>query len=313
MLSMKHIFPNYSKIRDYIKPLNINGLKGRMMLIPSSKVGKKREILMIYGHHASIERLYGLAEELTKYGNVTAPDLPGFGGMDSFYSIGMKPTIDNLADYLATFIKLKYKKKKVTIIGMSLGFVITTRMLQRYPEMTKNVDVLVSMVGFTRHDDFKVNKNMMRLYKMLGQIFRHRLPAAFFHNVVLHPTVIRTFYAKTPNARKKFDHLSKEDFKRGMDFEVILWRSNEVRTYMEMLLAMGELDNCTKQINLPVYHVSVEGDQYFDHPTVEQHMRVIFNDFTEFVAKLPNHAPSVVASSEEAAPMIPKGLRTLLS
>ncbi|MCA9328638.1 alpha/beta hydrolase [Candidatus Saccharibacteria bacterium] len=310
---MKDIFPNYSEMQAHIQSLNINGLRGRMLRMPSSKPNKKREILLLYGHHASIERQYGLAEELTKYGNVTLPDFPGFGGMDSFYKIGMKPTLDNMADYLATFVQLRYKRKKVTIIGMSLGFVIATRMLQRYPELTKKVDLFISLVGFTRYDDYKIKKNLLRIYKLIGHTFRLRIPAVFFYNVILHPSVIRMGYAKTPNAKHKFEHLSKDDFRRGIEFEVYLWRCNEVRTYMEMSLAMFNLDNCTKQINLPIYHVSADKDQYFDHPVVEQHMRVIFTDFTEFVAKMPNHAPSVVATKEEAAPFIPKGLRKLLS
>ena len=120
-------------------------------------------------------------------------------------------------------------------------------------------------------------------------------------------------YAKTPNAKAKFNYLSRDDFKRAIEFEVILWRVNDVRTYMKMLLEMLALDNCTKQINLPVYHVSVDGDQYFNNQIVEQHMRVIFTAFTEFKAVVPTHAPSIVASKEEAKPFVPKGLRKLLS
>ncbi len=299
-------------MQSHIQNININGLNGRMLRIPSTKKPGK-EILMVYGHHASLERIYGLADELSQYGNLTAPDLPGFGGMDSFYTLKMKPDIDNLADYLATFIKLRYKRKKITIIGMSLGFVIATRMLQKYPELTKKVEIIVSMVGFTRKDDGKVSKKMTRSYWLLAQIFSRKIPAWFFYNIVLHPSLVRAMYAKTPNAKAKFKHLSREDFKRAIDFEVILWRVNDVRTYMVMLLEMLALDNCTKQINLPVYHVSVDGDQYFNNQIVEQHMRVIFTDFTEFKAVLPNHAPSIVASKEEARPFVPKGLRKLLA
>lgn len=309
---MKDIFTNYDVMQSHIQSLNINGLKGRMLRIPSLK-NPSKEILMIYGHHASLERVYGLADELSQYGTVTAPDLPGFGGMDSFYSIKMTPNIDNLADYLATFIKLRYKRKKITIIGMSLGFVIATRMLQKYPELTKKVEIIVSMVGFTRKDDGKVSKKMTRSYWLLAKIFSRRIPSWFFYNLVLNPSVVRAMYAKTPNAKAKFKHLSKQDFKRAIDFEVILWRVNDVRTYMKMLLEMLSLDNCTKQINLPVHHVSVDGDQYFNNQVVEQHMRVIFTDFTEYKAILPNHAPSIVASKEEAGPFVPKGLRKLLS
>ena len=299
-------------MQSHMRAINVNGLKGRMLRIPSLK-NPNNEILMLYGHHASLERIYGLADELSQYGNLTAPDLPGFGGMDSFYSIKMDANIDNLADYLATFIKLRYKSKKITIIGMSLGFVIATRMLQKYPELTKKVNILVSMVGFTRKDDGKVSKKMTRTYWLLATIFSRKIPAWFFYNTVLQPAVVRAMYAKTPNAKAKFKHLNRKDFKRAIDFEVILWRVNDVRTYMKMLLEMLSLDNCTKQINLPVYHVSVDGDQYFNNQIVEQHMRVVFTDFTEYKAVLPNHAPSIVASKEDAKPFVPKGLRKLLA
>ena len=132
-------------------------------------------------------------------------------------------------------------------------------------------------------------------------------------NLILHPSVIRTFYAKTPNARSKFDHLSKEDKRRALDFEVILWRDNDVRTYMIMILEMLSLDNCNKQVRVPVHNVSVQGDQYFDNQVVEQHMRVIFENYSESKAVLPNHAPSIVATKEEALPFVPKKLRTILA
>lgn len=311
---MKKIFKNIEAMQSHMQPLEINGLKGRMLRIPASKKSKaNREILMLYGHHASLERVYGIAEDMSQYGNVTIPDYPGFGGMDSFYAIGMKPTLDNFADYLATFVKMRYRGKKVTIMGMSLGFVFATRMLQRYPELVKKVDLTISIVGFTRHDDFTLSKGRQRAYKALAHVFKYRLPAAFFYNVLLHPTVLRTFYGKTHNARNKFEHLTQEERKQMMEFEVILWRDNEVRTYMETSLMMLSLDNCQKQIKLPVHHASVENDQYFDNAIVEQHMRVIFTDFTNHVAVLPNHAPTIVADKEESAPFVPKSLRKVLN
>ena len=246
---------------------------------------------------------------MSQYGNVTVPDYPGFGGMDSFYGIGMKPTLDNLADYLATFVKLRYRGKKLTIMGMSLGFVIATRMLQRYPELVKKIELHVSVVGFTRHDDFTLSKKRQRIYKLLAHIFKYRIPAAFFYNVLLHPTVLRTFYGRTHNAKNKFKHLSDDQKRQMMEFEVVLWRDNDVRTYMQTALAMLTLDNCLKQIKLPVHHVSVEHDQYFDNAIIEQHMRVNYTDFTNHVAVLPNHAPTIVAGKKESAPFVPKSLR----
>ena len=119
----------------------MNGLNGRMLRLPSQNAKYKREMLLIYGHHSSIERMKGFVDILSHYGNITVPDLPGFGGMEPFYKIGEKPTIENYADYLAAFVKLRFKRKKFVLIGMSFSVPIYVRMLQKYPELVKNVDI----------------------------------------------------------------------------------------------------------------------------------------------------------------------------
>jgi hypothetical protein len=79
-----------------------------------------------------------------------------------------------------------------------------------------------------------------------------------------------------------------------------------------MAKEMANLDNCEDQVDLEVHHVSVEKDQYFDQATVEQHMRVVFNDYHEHIAVMDNHSPSINATKEKAAPLIPKTLRKVL-
>lgn len=297
---------------DYITPLYINGLQGRMLHIPSS-TDKKREMLYVYGHHSSLERFWGVMEDLSQYGNVTMPDLPGFGGMDSFYKIGKEATLDNLADYLASFIKLRYKRKNVTIIGLSLGFVIVTRMLQRNPELVKKVNLLISAVGFTHKDDFNFSNARYKFYLYLGKIFRRPIPAMFFKNVVLNPLLLKLAYSKTRNAKDKFKGYSKSERRSIMKHEVYLWHANEVRTHFHTAVEFLTLDNCQKKIKLPVWHISVETDRYFDHHRVEQHMRIIFEDYHEVKSTLSSHAPSMVQTPEEAEPFLPQKLRKLLS
>lgn len=149
------------------------------MLAMPSPPKKKREILIIYGLHASLERMIGMAEDLNQYGGVTLPDLPGLGGMDSFYKIGEKPSLDNMADYLATFVKMRYRRKKVTIVGMSFGFVIVTRMLQKYPELRSKVNTVVSVVGFVHKDDFHFSRKKYLFFRYGASFFSNRLPALF--------------------------------------------------------------------------------------------------------------------------------------
>jgi len=285
-----------------------------MLHVPARGKGK-RELVFVYGHHSSLERWWGLMEVLSQYGTVTMPDLPGFGGMESFYKVGRTPTVDNMADYMATFIKWRYKRtKKITLVGMSFGFIVITRMLQRYPELTNKVDLLVSLVGFAHHDDFTFSPLRHRMYSVASKIGSYRLPAFVFRHVALNAPTLRLVYARTHNAKKKFAAaVTKEDFNRLMDVEVGLWQSNDVRTYMFTSHEFLSLDNCKVQVDLPVWHVTTVNDHFFDHAVVEQHMRVIFADFHEVETKLMSHAPSVIADAKMAAPLVPQKLRKVLS
>ncbi len=310
LVSMKKEVSN--KPADYIQPLYINGLEGRVLHMPAPKANA-REVLFVYGHHSSLERWWGVVKFMNRYAAVTMPDLPGFGGMDSFYKIGKEGSIDNLADYLAAFIKMRYKRKKVVIVGMSLGFVVATRMLQRYPELTKKVDMLVSFAGFAHRDDFTFSKLRKGFYLNAARFFTLKWPAMAFRYIGLHPWILRTVYTKTHNAREKFDGVVDEELEELVRFEIGLWHDNDVRTYMKTTTQFLNLDNCTKQIDLPVYHVGVKADRYFDNHAVEQHFRIIFNDYTLLtMLELANHAPSVIADEKAASVFIPPKLRRML-
>jgi hypothetical protein len=73
------------------------------------------------------------------------------------------------------------------------------------------------------------------------------------------------------------------------------------------------VDNCHKKVDLPVWHISVEGERYFNNQHVEQHFGVIFKEYHSAVSVLDNHAPSVIATKEEAAPLIPQKIRDVLA
>jgi pimeloyl-ACP methyl ester carboxylesterase len=310
--------PNKKQMADYILPLNINGLQGRMLRMPPPK-GKRREIMFVYGHHSSLERNFGVAEFLNKYGGVTVTDMPGFGGMDPFYKIGKKPTLDDMADYLAAFIKLRYKKnQRFDLTGLSLGFMIVTRMLQKYPDIAARINVLVSFAGFAKRDDFKYKRSTYYLFRGGTWFFSRRLPAAFLKYFAFRSFFIRLGYKyfEPMFVKEKDTKIRRADEKQRqerIDFEVFLWQSNDPRTYMSIAHTMFTLDLTRHHVDHSVYHVAIEGDRYFENVRVEQHMRRIFSDFILVDAKLPAHAPSIIASAKEAAPYVPAQLRKLLS
>lgn len=299
---------------DYIVPLNINGLEGRLLHLPAPKnKSASVEILFIYGHHSSLERWWGLMQVLNRYAPVTMPDMPGFGGMDSYYKLGKKPSIDNLADYLAAFIKMRYKRKKIVIAGMSFGFVVATRMLQKYPELTKKVVMMVSIVGFAHKDDFIFTKPRYHFYLQAGRMLSIKIPAFMFRHTALNTTILKKFYGRTRNAKHKFAQAKDaEDLKNIKNTEVGLWHDNDVRTWAYTSTQFLQLDNCTKRIKLPIWHISAKNDHYFDNHVVEQHMRTIFTDFYGADINLEAHAPSVIATEKDAAPLVPLRIRRAL-
>jgi pimeloyl-ACP methyl ester carboxylesterase len=297
---------------NFIMPLNMNGLQGRMLRMPP-KGRKKKEILFIPGHHTNLERVYGVAEALNQYGGVTIPDLPGFGGMQSFYRLGDKPTLDNFADYLAAFIKLRFHRKRITVIGFSFGFAVVTRMLQKYPDIAAQVDDLISLVGVVRKDDFKFKRSTYFIFRWASSLFSTRLIGGITSKVFLRRPVIEFCYRIVEGRHSKLKDADEEERKRRIAFEVTLWKQNDFRTWMDTTITLFRLNLCTEPINLPVHHINVQSDRYFDHDLVEQHMRIIFTKVDATVSKLPNHAPSVVATKKDAQPFFPPKIRRILS
>jgi pimeloyl-ACP methyl ester carboxylesterase len=298
---------------DFIAPLNINGLDGRMLHAPASrKKSREKEILLVYGHHAMLERWWSLVQNLQTYGNVTMPDLPGFGAMDSFEKINRRPTIDAYADYLAAFIKLRYRRKKVAIVGISFGFLVVTRMLQKYPELVKKVTLLVSIVGFMHEDDFVYTPTQRRLYRRATRLFATKPVAFFIRYACLNRYVLTKMYAKMPNSKRRMIEVTPEEFEETMDFEVKLWQANDVRTHWLTTSEFLGVDNCTKHINLPIMHVASEQDHYFNNEFVKQHMLVVFKDYQQFIARSKAHTPSILADKKAAGVLLPPGLRRQL-
>lgn len=296
---------------DYIMPLNINKLEGRMMYLPAPK-GKSRDILLVPGHHGMLERWWSLSENLNDYGSVTVPDLPGFGGMDSFYTIGLKPTIDSYADYLAAFIKLRFKRKKITVVGISFGFVVVTRMLQLYPELTKKVDMLVSLVGFMHRDDFVYSPAQQKFIQYFTRLLATKPMVGFQKAVLLNRPTINFIYNHAPNSKTRQFELGREEFEATIDFEANLWKINDVRTHWLTTSEFINIDNCGSRIDLQVIHVVSKVDHYFNNDVVKEHMLVVFSGYKRYLANGKYHTPSVIADKKGAGVLLPTGLRRLL-
>lgn len=302
------------KIKKAIAPFHVNGMDGRILRLPAP-ASKRRQILLLYGHHASLERMAGIAEVLNKYGAVTMPDLPGFGGMDSFYKIGQKPHVDAYAEYLAAVMKLYYRRRRVTIVAMSFSVPLIVRTLQKHPDLAKRVDMVISIAGFLHRDDFIFSKHLYWSLRSLARLLSFRPAATFFKRFIFTKPVIAMTYWLGKNKHSKMkDAIDRKELERRINFEVGLWQMNDVRTRAYTMKEMFTLDLFQgEKLDIPFYHITASEDRYFDNNIVVQHMAIVFNKVELIPSNMANHAPTTVATAKEAAPYIPRRIRTLLS
>jgi len=98
-----------------------------------------------------------------------------------------------------------------------------------------------------------------------------------------------------------------------VEFEVVLWQANDVRTHWLTTSEFLKLDNCNVRVDLPLWHVASQGDHYFNNEIVSQHMQVVFSDYHQVTATTKAHMPSVLADKKGLAVLVPPALRHVLN
>lgn len=283
-----------------------------MLRCPSTTSRSKNEILIVYGQKSSIEKWFPLANELSKYGSVTIPDLPGFGGMESFYKLGIKPTIDDYADYMAAFIKLKYRRKRLSIVGLSFGFVIITRMLQKYPELSKKINLLFNVSSFSHHSDLKVNKFQKVRLRIYTKFFTLNLPASIYRAIILRPHLYNRLSKRMRLIQQKSPDNQKE-FKEKYRFDLKLRRKNNVKTQMFTLNQLLSLDNLLQTVDLPVWTVNGIHESHLNLDRVNQHLNVVYSKVHKIKVKKHSQDPFMFYSDADIEAMMPARVKNLLN
>jgi pimeloyl-ACP methyl ester carboxylesterase len=294
---------------EFIMPININGMDGRMLRVDSHNRHNRREILVIYDMQSNLEKWWGLAVALKSYANVTLIDLPGLGGMDSFYSIGRKPNLDNMADYIASFIKLKYKRKSLSIIAIGFGFTLVTRMLQNNPDIENKVHSVICINGYSHKDDFNIKNSDRRIMKVYSFICSTK-PVS---------DILRLTLNNTPMLKLKYPLSKIKGTRKGpskefiRQFKIDLVKATDLRTKMHLNLELLNLDNCKIRINKPLWHITTSNsDQNVDLKLVEQHFRVIFDSYHHLPTKISGAMPLVMNDEKVAIKYLPAKVRRLL-
>ena len=297
---------------SYLERLAVGQLRGRLWQAPALKPPLDQHVIVVvYGHHASLERMAGLAQYLRRFGRVVMPDLPGFGGMDSFYKIDQLPTLDNYALYLKRFLEERLDKGQTfSLLGFSLGFQVVTRFLQLYPDWQPRIRLTLSLAGFLSGRSLQFTARRHRWYLRGIALAKTQFGGWLFRRLILNRWVLRGFYGRTLSARRKF--ASQPERLQLLKAEIRLWQINDVRTWAFTARAMIVGDLSSPAVDLELYHVAAEDDHFLDNDHNLGRLRLVYNEVRLFLIELTAHAPTVVADVAEVEALIPADLVKLL-
>lgn len=298
-----------------VETINIGGLKGRLLHLSPKTKSKNKQILLIYGMHSSLERMYSTALFLNRYGEVTLPDLPGIGGMEPFYKINKRLTLDNYADYLYTILKSRKLVSKVDVVAMSFGFMVLTRMLQKYPETEAWFDNVISFVGFGQANDFQYSLFKRRAYIVISDVMSTRLGGWIAAKLIFNPLSLRLMFRVLGTFNPKYQYGFRTDPEGTVAMELDLWQKNDARTRFAIYKLFFEFNLCNDlhKIKVPLLDLTTPNDQYLDPKRVQASLRAIYTNVESARLNSRLHAPSVIGTESEVAKAFPEKAKQILS
>lgn len=303
-------FSTDSKIKPYI----YKTLKGRFVHLPAARKDAKRTFVVLYGQHATLERIMPIMEALTEYGDVYGVDNPGFGGMDSSYRIKEYPSLDFYAGHLKYFIDTHIPaERQLTLLGISFGFQIVTKTLALYPELNKRTETAMSFVGFVHHQDFSMplSYSVPLLYFMANG-GRFWLGSKIAELCLKEPIIVGVYQLTKP-IQVKFRSLPKEEAKRYAREQAWLWRVNDARTHAATAWDFFKKNDLTGHtIDATVIHVGVPNDHLFDNSRISAELKQIYNKVELYDMELENHAPLDVETPDKVHSLMPDTLKVVL-
>ncbi len=305
----KSLFSNDPAYRPY----EFMGLNGRYAHWPANSNKARRTFVLLYGQHATLERITGVAGALREFGDVYMVDTPGFGGMDAPYKIDKYPSLEFYADHLKHFVdEYLPKDRQLTFMGISYGFQIITKTLASYPELSSRTEEAISFVGFVNYKDF----DMPLSYKIILMYLLTNMGRTYIGSKILAVILSRPVLIVALRLSKPFNvhykTLEKKDVKEYINQQIWLWTINDHHTHAATAWDFFRKTDLSKlKINTTVLHAGVENDHYFKNPQIVEELTGMYKVCHSFELDLDNHAP-LEAKPDEVNKLIPDKLNAEL-
>jgi 2-hydroxy-6-oxonona-2,4-dienedioate hydrolase len=215
----------------------------------------KCPILFIHGLGSSADRWMDLPEAFSSYFPAYAIDLLGFGKSDKPYTL--KYDIPEFVKLIHDFIyKLRIDKKRISLIGHSLGGYVACEFALTHPLLARNL-VLVDSSGMLRGPTpllrAYLNLAMNPSYDECISVFRKMVVNPLF----VSPLVVNTFIMNISNeqAKNAFKLTLENSATTQLDSE----RLKDIR--IPTLIIWGTEDNVIPVEHASIFHKAIVGSQ----------------------------------------------------
>lgn len=271
---------------------------GRYAFLASRETNSQSicNVVLVYGHHSTLERWLPLARELTRFGCVWIPDLPGFGGMDE------EPdscNLDMYADHLAEFVSAVVGGGPLLLCGGSFGFVVIKEAVGRHRNLAMSSLGVVSVGGFVAGSSLKLKTWQKICIKVFARATRHRFVALSARALLLTYPAARLVDLTFGLTRKR----AGADRKRSAALcaaDLALWRANSIATHWATLESMLGLRRA-RTLDLPCVHIQNPADPYISYSANVLALGRVFADLYVSAPEWVGHMPALDAPQEAYA------------
>ncbi len=294
---------------ERIAPYEFRSLKGRIIKLEPKKPELKRVFLVIYGQHASIERSLPLVEALSNFGTVYLADNPGFGGMQSAYKAGSKPSLDFYADHLKNvYDNYLPQDKKVTLFAISFGLEMANAFLDKYPQYIGRTEDVLSFVGLASKRNLRISWRLRALLWFVC-IGAQTFIGSLVYRLIMSDIFVRPFYILTMSRNPKFADVPENQKRLIAKEQAWLWRANDIRTHAKTAWDfLFFTDQTNLRIAASVTHVGVPRDHLLDNTSVIEDLKKIYKEVVHYELDLPAHAPISFETESAVLDLIPDKL-----
>ncbi len=298
---------------ELIHPIEINGLTGRMVVLAAHDIKKRdHKIVMLGGHHTAHERTISFGHFLQQFGTVYMIDLPGFGGMNSFQTVGMPISYESYATYLKDVLKKYNLTEDVTVFAVSIALQFMTRMFQMFPETVGWFRNCVGFVGFTCAKDFNIKQPKKFLISMIALVGSNPIGLFVLRIFYLNRFCLGVYMYVFHLFKKKMQSDDPDMQKKMLQMEKYLWLNNDQQTHATMTRAMFSVDlrdfSGSEPIPITLKNVVAKDDQYFDITEVRKNASDLYAQYEEYTIRLGAHMPSMLSGVDEVAQLFEDGV-----